>query len=208
MGAKRFSASLAKSAKKTNNHPAARRAKVEIRRNVLEAIGEDRARVFDAFAGEGDMHGAVWCRAAHYVGCDLVWYRDDRLAFAANNERVLRAIDLTQFNVFDFDAYGSPWYQVLILADRRPVQRGEMLGLVLTEGSGFNLKMGGLPRAMSALAGLYGPVAGGSRHMDELINMVLAGLCRRMNVALKRRWQAHRTGGADMRYLGLILEGI
>jgi hypothetical protein len=44
--------------------------------------------------------------------------------FCADNTRVLRAIDLSRFSIFDFDAYGSPWVQAVILADRRRVARG------------------------------------------------------------------------------------
>ena len=54
------------------------------------------------------MHIAVWNRASHYVGCDLEFYRDERTAFVANNIRVLRTIDLSEFNIFDLDAYGVP----------------------------------------------------------------------------------------------------
>ena len=97
------------------------------------------------------MWREVWHAAAGYVGCDLKWYRDERLAYVADNRRVLRAIDLAPFNVFDFDAWGAPWEQVLILIARRPLLPGERIGLVLTEGSAFNLKLngisGGLARA-------------------------------------------------------------
>ncbi|HVH77139.1 MAG TPA: hypothetical protein VM755_19655 [Stellaceae bacterium] len=47
----------------------------------------------------------------------------------------MRAIDLAPFNLFDFDAWGSPWEHVAILCARRPVQPGERIGLVLTDGS-------------------------------------------------------------------------
>ena len=69
------------------------------------------------------MWREVWHEAAAYVGCDLKWYRDERLAYVADNRRVLRAIDLKPFNVFDFDAWGAPWEQVLILIARRPLRR-------------------------------------------------------------------------------------
>ena len=88
--------------------------------------------MFDAFAGEGVLFRQVWHRAVSYVGCDLKWYRDERLMFVADNHRVMRAIDLSAFNVFDIDSWGSPWDQVLILAARRPLAAGERLGLVLT----------------------------------------------------------------------------
>lgn len=124
--------------KKTDNNPQAFRAKVAIRRNVLAAIGADAA-VFDAFAGGGEMYSAVWKDAKFYTGCDQKPQRDGRLMFCADNRRVMRAIDLAPFNCFDFDSYGSPWVQAIILADRRRVTAGELVGLVLTEGAGFVL---------------------------------------------------------------------
>lgn len=102
-------------------------AKIKIRENVLLAIGTDRASVFDAFAAAGELHKAVWHRAHSYVGCDLQFFRDDRMAFVADNRRVLRSIDLAQFNLFDLDAFGSPWEQAYIIAKRRPLATRALL---------------------------------------------------------------------------------
>ncbi len=199
--------SLASEALKTNNHAATMPAKIELRRRVLEAIGADNARVFDAFAGDGKMFDAVWSKAARYVGCDLEWYRDAREAFVADNRRVLRSIDLTAFNVFDLDAWGAPWEQAIIVAARRPVKPGERIGMVLTEGSGLKLRVGDYPLSLRAIAGIRGRAAGGSRSQDELMARALAGLCRRMRCTIAKRWQAKGKTGAAMIYAGLVLEG-
>ena len=205
---KSFSGSLKSGKVKTNNHPAAAKAKAELRRLVLDEVGADRAAVFDAFAGDGKMFEAVWSRAAQYTGCDLVWYRDQRTAFVADNRRVLRAIALDRFNIFDLDAYGSPWEQALIVADRRPVASGERIGMLLTEGSGLNLKLGGMSLALRTLAGFRKGVVGTSRQQDTVIDMAIAGLCRKMRTRVIRRWQAKGHTGAAMRYIALILEGL
>ena len=192
--------------RKTDSTPAARAAKVTIRDNVLRSIGAARAQVFDAFAGAGEMHDAVWAGAASYVGCDLQFYRDDRMAFVADNLRVLRAIDLSPFNVFDFDAYGSPWEQCVILAARRPLEPGERLGLVLTEGSGLDMRLRGLPGVMAHLAGMHPHASGASRSPDEIIDRCIVGLTRRMQATVERRWQATGKSGTAMRYIGLVLQ--
>lgn len=204
----KFSNAMAGMAKsKTNNAPAAHKAKVQIRRNVMDAIGI--VRVFDAFAGDGGMWRAVWSEARHYVGCDLEWYRDARLAYVADNRRVLRAIDLGEFNTFDLDAYGSPWEQALILADRRPVAAGEKIGLLLTEGSGLKLKMGGFPGALRMLAGIRAGAVGGGTGASraELNDRAIAGLAKRMNCNVLNRWEAHGKTGTHMAYIGLVFEG-
>lgn len=142
-----------------------------------------------------------------YVGCDLRWFQDERLAFVADNRRVLRSLDLRQFSVFDLDAYGSPWEQALIIAARRPVAPGERLGLVLTEGSGLKLRQGALPRALQIVAGLDHRVAGAARLQEDIINRAIAGLAARMNCEVARRWQAGKRSGSAVQYIGLVLEG-
>jgi hypothetical protein len=191
-----------------DSHHARRRAKIELRKAVLAEIGADRADVFDAFAGMGEMYRAAWSGAASYVGCDTRWCDDDRLAFVADNRRVLRCIDLSPFTVFDLDAYGSPWEQALIIAARRRTVPGERLGLVLTEGSGLNLRMGGMPAALRIVAELSGIPAAGKDGRAELLERAIAGLCKRMGCRLTRRWQADGFGGASVVYVALVLEAV
>lgn len=191
---------------KTDNNPQAFRAKVAIRANVLKAVG-DNAGVFDAFAGSGEMYSAIWKDAKSYTGCDLKPQRDGRLMFAADNRRVLRAIDLQKFNCFDFDSYGSPWVQAIILADRRRVAAGELLGLVLTEGAGFAYKSNIVPEAIAILTGLRTGIVGLSKKQDAVIDKAIAGLARRMGCSIEKRWQAEGRTGSAMRYIGLILKG-
>ena len=192
---------------KTDNNPQARRAKIAIRQNVLDAIGR-KAGVFDAFAGSGEMFSAVWKNAGAYAGCDLKPQTDSRLMFCADNTRVLRAIDLSRFSIFDFDSYGSPWVQAVILADRRRVAPGERLGLVLTEGAGFAYKSNIVPGAIAVLTGIRtAGVVGLSKKQDSVIDRAIAGLARRMNCNVEKRWQAEGRTGAAMRYIGLVLRG-
>jgi hypothetical protein len=192
--------------KKTDNNPQARRAKIAVRQNVLDVIGR-KAGVFDAFAGSGDMYSAVWKNAGHYVGCDLKPQSDSRLMFCADNTRVLRAIDLARFSIFDFDAYGSPWVQAVILADRRRVAPGEKIGLILTEGAGLSYKANVVPHAIAILTGVRTGAVGLSKKQDAIIDRAIAGLVRRMNCGIEKRWQAEGKSGAAMRYIGLVLKG-
>jgi len=197
--------------------------KQKIRENVLGEMGADNARVFDAYAGSGTMYRAVWRKAAKYVGCDTKFFRDHRMAFAADNMRVMRAIDLTAFNVFDLDSYGSPWPQVLILAARRPVGSGEKIGLVITDGSAINVKLGGMPYALAEISGISleqagkpirdekghtGKLAGASRDQDYFFDRAILGLTKKMACRVVRRWQATGNTGMQMRYVGLVLSGL
>lgn len=203
-----FAAKLKESNVKTNNHPATAKAKATLRRYVLDAMRGHAPAVFDAFAGDGQMWQAVWREADHYVGCDMKWYRDEREAFVCDNRRVLRAIDLQRFNIFDLDAYGAPWEQALIISARRVVHPGERIGLVITEGSALHLKLGGIPASMRIIAGVQRGATGGGRSHDELMDRCIAGMCKRMKCKPVRRWIARDTSGAKVVYVGLILEGI
>jgi len=191
---------------KTDNNPQAFKAKVAIRRNVLAAIGAEAA-VFDAFAGSGKMFSEVWKDADRYTGCDLKPQRDSRLMFCADNRRVMRAINLAEFNIFDLDSYGSPWVQAVILADRRRVAPGEQIGLILTEGAGFAYKSNIVPEAIAVLTGLRSGIVGLGKKQDAVIDRAIAGLARRMNCGIAKQWRADGKTGMSMRYIGLVLRG-
>jgi len=141
------------------------------------------------------------------MGCDLKPQHDSRLMFCADNRRVLRAVDLSKFSIIDLDSYGSPWEQAIIIADRRRVAPGELFGLILTEGAGFSYKMNFVPAAISILTGLRTNHVGLGRKKDAVIDKAIAGLVRRMNCTIEKRWQAEGKTGAAMRYIGLVLKG-
>ena len=182
--------------------------KVEIRQHVLTALTPARCAVFDAFAGKGEMYRTVWKHAASYVGCDEEWHNDERCCFVADNRRVMRAIDLTPFSCFDFDAYGSPWDQLTILAARRALRPGERLGLVLTEGTWLKTRakdpVRGLREALPSK--LVTPIPY-SVH-DELIARALRRLVRRMGGRVARVWMAIGSTGAKVRYIGVVVESL
>lgn len=192
--------------KQQHNSPSALAAKIAIRRNVLATVG-DKTNVFDAFAGTGEMYAAVWKDAGGYTGCDLKPQRDGRLMFCADNRRVMRAIDLSPFNVFDFDAFGLPWEVAIIMAARRKVAKGELIGVCLTDGNGLQYRHNNVPVAMRELAGLANRVTGLGRNLDGAINRAISGLCRRMNCTLQKRWQAEGKSGTRVLYIGLVLKG-
>lgn len=202
----RFSARLAqRQSGQTDNHPEAIRDKIEIRQRVLAAVG---GRVFDAYAGSGEMYKAVWSHAEGYIGCDVQWVNDDRLMYACDCRRLMRAIPLSPFSIFDFDSYGSPWDCAMILTARRRVRQGEHLGIVLTEGSGFTLKFGGLPHGLALLAG-FGTlrVPGAIRSRKEIALRAIQGMADRLHCRIEQCWRAERSKQSAMQYLGVVLIG-
>ena len=197
---KGFSTTLDATRRQRRNDPAVRMAKAQLRRNVLTAIGPDEACVFDAFAGKGEMWGLVWRDAGGYVGCDRDWFSDERMAYVADNRRVMRHIDLSLFNIFDLDSFGGPWEQAIIMAARRQVKPGERIGLVLTDGSNLDLSLGGMTAPLREIAGFTSIPAGAACSHAEIIERAINGVCRRM-------WEAKGASGAKVRHIALVLEG-
>jgi hypothetical protein len=193
-----------------------RRAKVQIRQHVIEAITPARAIVFDAFAGAGEMWSEVWRHAADYVGVDERWHRDGRLCYAADNRRVMRCISLQRFTVFDFDAFGSPWEQAMILGARRQLEPGERLGLAITEGTwtATRLVVGGVgPKLLRAAAGMtlalqHTPGMATQVMHDDLIARALRNISGQMGGRIVKEWRAIGVTGARMRYLGVVIESL
>lgn len=204
---RRFSDSY-KQGKAVDNHSKGVEAKVSVRRHVLEEIGAENAAVLDCFAGAGHMHRAIWSKASSYTGVDERFFFDQRTAFVADNRILLRSIDLTPFNVFDLDAYGSPWEQALIIAKRRPTKPGSRIGIVLTEGSSLSLQFGFLPSELSQITGIPSKAAGVSRSKPEIMERAIVGLAKLMGCRVVRRWQALGKSGARLLYIGLVLEAL
>lgn len=193
------------------NHQVAKSAKVTIRLNLMNAVtggGMGAADVFDAYAGGGEMWASVWRQAASYVGCDKEWPRDDRLIYVADNVRVLRCLDLAAFNIFDLDAYGSPWEQAMIVAARRKVAPGEMIAIAMTDGCGLLMKLQSLPRALAVLTGMTKHPAGLIRARGAILDKALANLAASMKCEIVKRWQAKSTRGSAVVYLGVVLRGL
>ena len=197
-----------KNSPKVDNNPQARAAKIDIRRRALAAIGADQAHVFDAFAGAGELYAEVWKDAASYTGCDLKYTPirgDQRLMFAADNRRVLRSIDLAPFNVFDLDAYGSPWEQALIVAVRRGVAPGERIAFIVTEGGGIPYKANIVPAPVAALARIRPGIVWLNRKMETVVDRCFAGVAQRMGCKIEKRWQARGKTGAAMIYAAVVM---
>lgn len=118
-------------------------------------------------------------------------------------------LDLGQFNVFDLDAFGSPWEQMVILAARRRWKKGEPGGLAITDGSTLKTRRGALPNAMRILCGMaeqkIAPTMAGS---EELRRVAIAGFVRRAGVKVTKQWEAVGPPPARVYYAAICFEGV
>ncbi len=183
---KGFAASLAAAGKKNNNESALP-WKIELRKKLITAMGPDNCNVFDAFAGSGEMFKGVWHQAKSYAGCDLQFYRDEREMFCCDNKRVLRAVNLNRFNLFDLDAYGMPWEQAMIVAANRPVMAGEKIGFCFTDGGVQAARLNTGSNAFTQLTG-YSFQAGMSNDYERMHKIAVHRLGERMGCTVERHW--------------------
>jgi len=81
--------------------------------------GEPPVRVLDAYAGDGEIWRWVtrWRPDVEVTSIEKDPSRG-KGAIRADNRRVLKAMDLTQFSVLDLDAWGQPTDQLAIAHDR------------------------------------------------------------------------------------------
>jgi hypothetical protein len=99
------------------------KAKVELRRWLLDAMGITDVRVLDACAGAGHIWGAM----REHVTISS-WVRSDTAPRQVGTLRLsalqaVQALDLGGFNVIDIDPYGEPWdaYLAALPQLREPV---------------------------------------------------------------------------------------
>lgn len=183
-------------------------AKVELRCYVLAHVRP--ARVLDAFCGYGLMYREAWNRADNYTGCDSrSWGMDEAPRYVCDNRRLLRCLDLSGFNLFDFDAFGSPWEQVIILAKRRKWISGETGGLVVTDGSTLKTRWGELPRALAMLIGSEKTKMGATTSgAVEIRRIALKGFAKMANVKIVKQWEAIGPPPACLYYASVVFEGL
>lgn len=193
-----------------HNGGLAMKAKVEMRERVLDHVKP--AHVFDAFCGpDGEMWRAVWNRAASYVGCDKVYkFGDPRRRFVGDNTRVMRSINLGAYNVFDLDAFGEPWEQLLIVAALRPWQAGERGAVILTW-SDLGTRWGYASHALASAAGL-GSREIGRKAEVSVTAMAIRGFFARARVKPLTAWDARGNstgkGSNQQSYTAIVFEGL
>lgn len=183
-------------------------AKLELRRQVLALVNP--AHVLECYAGPGEMWGSVWRAAASCTGIDLTWdRRDERRRFVGDTLRIMRAIELEPFNVFDIDAFGAPWPAFEVLVRRRRFACGELIGLVVTDGSEMRTKFGFLGAAQQRVLGAKSKrTIPGIENSDFLHAQTFRAACARIG-ATRRAWSAScwtGRGGGRMAYLAAVIE--
>lgn len=123
---------------------------------VLKQEGITEPNILDVFCG----HGRVWKEAYNktplYVGLDKKQFNDERKTIVCDNIRYLRHkhASLDDFDLFDLDAYGSPFEHLAVISSRLKWERTSIVGIAITDGGGFNAKMNQTNRGLLNYLGL------------------------------------------------------
>ena len=196
-----------------HNSPNSVGAKVAMRRHVLAEV--KHASVLDCYCGPtGEMWAAAWKSAESYTGIDLVWHvNDPRRRYAGDTLTVLSSIDIATFNVFDVDAFGSPW-PVLLKLLRRKWKKGERGALVITDGSAGKNRFGAVGEAQRDLLNFGTTSCPPSNSTDIAHDLCLQEWLARAKVGVVRQWTARsssanssRGGSQKMRYSAVVFSG-
>ena len=196
---------------KTDNHQTTARAKLEMREAVVSAVRQAGAgvRVFEAFGGVAGVLAQAYRAADLHEACDLKYVvQDPRRRYIGDNMIVMRAIDLGRFNVFDLDAYGSPWPQMEILEGRRSWEPGEVGAVVITDASDLKLRWGGVQKhALARYAGLD-EMPPTRSITPAIFDCALAEWLRRSSLVQLRRWDVnYKRGQAGTIYAACMFRG-
>ncbi len=180
--------------------------KIAIRKRLLAQI--DAPSVLECYAGDG----AIWRECYQGLPClglDLKPIRDGRTLLQVDNRKFLRSADLCRFNVFDLDAYGSPWHQWLILLHRRPFAAGEKVAVFLTDGLDFKMRMSSIPQGLRPYLGIPAgmDIPCLHAHHDFINALVVARSTRAAGLDILEAREAQNPRG-NMRYYGLILKKV
>jgi hypothetical protein len=180
--------------------------KIVIRQRLLAEI--ERPAVLEAFAGSGHIWRECY-QGLPYLGLDLKPWPTGRNLLKVDNRKFLRAADLSEFNVFDLDAYGSPWHQFLIVLHRRSLAPGEKIAVAITDGLNFKMRMSSLPDGLRPYlnipAGLDIPCL--NLHQDFISARVVTQAAARHGLTIDLALRGENSRG-NMRYYGVIFKKV
>lgn len=180
--------------------------KVEIRRKLLSSLAAPS--VLECFAGDGKMYASLY-RGLPYLGLDIKPIDDGRPLICMDNRKFLRSADLSAFNFFDLDAYGSPWHQFLIVLHRRKLTPGEKIAVAITDGLDFKMRMSSLPDglrpSLSIPPGMDIPCL--NKHQEFISRRVVTLAAEQAGLEIEGAWIGQNPRG-NMRYYGVIFKKV
>jgi len=103
----------------------------------------ENSRVLDLFCGNGKMYKLAYRnnpKVKKYTGVDKEKIHDESLCYKQDNMKFIHENNISQYDVFDLDAYGCPWkllFHILMQLNR------EKVIVFITDGLTTKFKMSG-----------------------------------------------------------------
>jgi len=120
---------------KTDNSMEAQKAELRIK------YLPENAHVLDLFCGNGKMYESAYRnRVIHYHGVDKEKVHNLDICTLADNINFISTNDITKYNVFDLDDYGTPWKLLYLIL--RKLHRDKVT-IFITDGLVLRQKMAG-----------------------------------------------------------------
>jgi hypothetical protein len=185
---------------KTNNAKIS--AKKDIREFVMSQIAKQS--VLEVFSGLGEMYNSVWHKADDYQGIDKVKVFDSRDTLCGDVHKLIRRADVQRFNIFDIDAYGSP-YEILDYITQTIRPCGDV-AFVLTDGTNMDLKLGRVCKGIRNFVGIENHILKRASVIhDDIIGMIAKEIARRLKMRIMSMRIARGKTGSSMRYWAITL---
>lgn len=178
---------------KTNN------AKITAKQELRKIDDIDNLAVLDIYCGAGEMYNAVWKSAKYYEGIDIKKFDDGRKLHVGDAPQVLKSIDIDKFDVFDIDAYGSPYECLSIIISK--IMTKKQRHFVITDGIEIDLRMGNVEQFFGLLSGITALKINNIHKIhDHLIIMILRNIEKKLNTKVSNFSIAKGKTGSGMRY--------
>lgn len=175
-------------------------AKIALRNHFLDMVPRP-AHVLECFAGSKRELYHVCYESEYATGLDLK--TADKI-LKVDNKKFIASADLSQYNFFDLDAYGSPYELLLNIFHRRSVLKGEFV-VILTDGMWCKLNYGAgskLIRTMiSNHSGIQIPCL--NRHQEFIIKLALKTLSDKYGINITA-CKVVREEDNRMFYIGML----
>lgn len=179
-------------------------AKQDLRNNVLSYF--DEKHVLEVFCGSGEMYRDVWHVADTYTGIDIKKQFDERNTICGDALKVVSTIDLDCFNIFDIDAYGSP-YDVLNIILNRYQGDAKRLAFILTDGINMDLKMGRICKGLRSLLDVDSKIFKKANNLHgKIIEDIVDIVAEKLKAKVIHKQFAKGITGAAMRYYAFVIE--
>ena len=179
--------------KKTNN------AKINAKIELRKIIDCEELAVLECFCGKGEMFYAVWKSASHYEGIDIEEQNDERIVHKGDCALMLKKLNLEKFDVFDIDAYGSPYECLQIIFKK--IKKSKTYHFFITDGIDIDLRMGKIENFFGLLSGIKAKKLNNAHLLhDYFINKIIKNLCADMGAELINSKMAKGNTGSGMRY--------